>query len=324
MNNQQNVFEALTPDVVIEAIEQQGYYSDGRCYPLNSYENRVYQVGLEEGGALIAKFYRPGRWALAEIEEEASLLAALSQAGLPVVAPLIGENGGALVKQAGFDVALYPKIIGQAPNLEDLDSLYAIGELVGRLHAWTEPYRFEARHALMPLEQLHTSANYLLECWVTTDQQADFRQIVAEIGMVLAEQAMAAQSLVIHGDLHLGNMLVADEITLLDFDDARMGFAIEDLFLLLSGTEVEQRQQLSEIVEGYEQHREFPRSELPMLHGLRAVRMVKYLAWIGRRWAEPVFQQAFPWYQPEDWKTHNNDLKQLLLAMDKPPLFGGQ
>jgi Ser/Thr protein kinase RdoA (MazF antagonist) len=329
-------FADLTPDVVLNAIDAiggaVGLVTSGTLLALNSYENRVFQAGVEEAdgraGFVVAKFYRPGRWSDAQIEEEHAFVAALAQAEVPAVPPR-AIDGRTLHPVDGHRVALFPRRGGRAPNLDDEDVLEWLGRFIGRLHAvgaqqpyshrpaldiashGTEPRDWLLAHDWLPLE--------LRDVYASVTQQAldGVRAAYARAG--------AVASLRLHGDVHEGNVLWFDGLKdsgphFVDFDDSRMGPAVQDLWLLLGAREQAPRR-LQVLLEGYEQFRAFDRRELHLVEALRTLRLIHYSAWIARRWDDPAFPAAFPWFDtPRYWEARILELREQIAAMDEPPL----
>ena len=316
----------LTPDRVLDALETLGWQPDGRLLALNSYENRVYQVGMEDGPPLIAKFYRPERWSDAAIGEEHLFLAELAAEEIPVVAPLPCADGRTLAHCDGFRVAVFPRRSGRAPELDATGTREWMGRFLGRIHAvgrrrayrdrpaldiatfGIEPRDWLIGHAALPRE--------LFDAWKGTID-------VALDGVRHAfERAGEFEDLRLHGDCHLGNVLWTDDGPhFVDFDDSRSGPAVQDLWMLLSGERMEMQQQLQDIIAGYEDFCDFDRRELHLIEALRTLRLIHYAAWIARRWNDPAFPAAFPWFGTAHyWQARILELKEQIAAMAEPPL----
>lgn len=317
-------FHSLNPDRVIDAIESLGYLSDLRVFPLNSYENRVYQFGVQDQEPIIAKFYRPGRWSDEQIHEEHNFAQALQDLEVPVVAPL-QINEQTLFHFEGHRFALYPRRGGYAPELTDLDTLYRIGQQLGRLHALGRAQQFEHRPELNLQSFAQHSREFLLENdFIPASLIAAYDSLSQHLieAMQSVLQQHSYQNIRLHGDCHPGNILQRpDSLYLVDLDDARNGPAVQDIWMLLSGERHQQLTQLAEIIEGYDEFCEFDVRELPLIETLRTLRLMHYAAWLARRWQDPAFPQAFPWFNTEKyWAEHILELREQLAALNEPPL----
>lgn len=321
-----NPFADLTPDTVMNAVESLGYYCDARIYPLNSYENRVYQVGIEESRPLIAKFYRPQRWSSAQIREEHAWTMQLAEADVEVVAPICIANE-TLFHCAGFDFALYTKSPGSAVSLDDDNHLFALGQAVGRLHQ--EPARlFTQRNSLNPVENSHESRDFLLTGpFLPQSLHASYRKLtdglIAEIKN--AFETVNYELRPLHGDFHAGNVLWDSGPVIVDFDDAHNGPAVQDLWMLLSGDQRAQQRQLQEVLDGYEEYCQFDSMQLKLIPSLRALRLMHYSAWLAKRWQDSAFPKAFPWFNaPGYWDGHLKQLAQACAEIKTHPFKRGQ
>ncbi|MDQ5881046.1 MAG: hypothetical protein QG616_876 [Pseudomonadota bacterium] len=320
-------YSTLTPDHVLDALEAAGLHPDGRLLALNSYENRVYQVGMEEGPPLIAKFYRPERWSNAAILEEHAFLAELGEAEIPVVPPLTFDTGGTLATHGVFRLAVFPRHGGRAPELGDPQTREWMGRFLGRIHAIGQLSDFSARPTLdiatfgeEPRDWLIAHQSLppeLFEAWKGTIDMA------LEGVRHAYDRAGKISLLRLHGDCHLGNVLWTDDGPhFVDFDDSRMGPAIQDLWMLLSGERMEMQLQLQDVIAGYEDFCEFDRRELHLIEALRTLRLIHYAAWIARRWEDPAFPAAFPWFGTAHyWQARILELKEQIAAMTEPPLI---
>lgn len=317
-------FDTLTPDLVLDAVESLGFLSDARVLALNSYENRVYQVGIEDAQPLIAKFYRPGRWSDAAILEEHAFSAELADCEVPVVAPLQHE-GRSLFEHAGFRFALFPRRGGHAPEPGNLDQLYRLGQLLGRLHAVGATRPFEHRETLAVDNFGHDSLRTLLDGGFVPRELLPAFESVARDMLKRVEDIYARtsyQPIRLHGDLHPGNLMHRDEAYhMVDLDDCRMGPAVQDLWMMLAGSREERLGQLAELIDGYNEFHDFDPRELALIEPLRALRQLHYSAWLARRWDDPAFPPSFPWFgQPRYWGDQILALREQTAALDEAPL----
>jgi Ser/Thr protein kinase RdoA (MazF antagonist) len=318
-------FVRLTPDVVIEAVEALGRRADGRILALNSYENRVYQVGLEGAEPVVAKFYRPGRWSLPAILEEHEFALELAAAEIPVVAPLV-QDGQTLFEREGFRYCVYPRRGGRWPEFGCAEDRAWMGRFLARIHLVGGRRRFQHRPTLSWQALGRDAARYLLEGgWLPAHLETAYesltRDLLTAIEQRFAETAPYRQ-LRLHGDCHAGNVLWTDSGPhFVDLDDCMTGPAVQDLWMLLSGSPDEMSQQLGDVLEGYGQFADFDSRELRLLEPLRTLRMMNYAAWLARRWDDPAFPRAFPWFEePRYWERHVLDLREQLGAITEPPL----
>ncbi len=318
-------YEALTPDLVLDAVESGGSLSDARILALNSYENRVYQIGMEEGPPLIAKFYRPERWSDAQIQQEHDFTQALLDLEVSVVPPLADAEGRTLREFAGFRFALYARQGGHAPNLDDFDQLLTLGRVLGRIHALGRVQTFTERPTLSIQTYARDSYEFLLgKDFIPSSLRESYRSLGADLiaRLETAFEQTEYQSIRLHGDCHPGNILWrGDAPHFVDFDDARNGPAVQDLWMLLSGEREHQTAQISEVLEGYQEFCDFNFAELNLIEALRSLRIMHYSAWLARRWGDPAFPRSFPWFNTERyWGEHILELREQLAALDEPPL----
>jgi Ser/Thr protein kinase RdoA (MazF antagonist) len=313
-------YAALTPDVVLDASDAAGFRADGRLLPLNSYENRVYQVWLEDGSSRVLKFYRPGRWTREQIEEEHAFASELAGREIPVVAPL--HTG----VHAGFLFALYPRRGGRTPNLDDPKTLERIGRFIGRIHAVGAANAFRFRESLTPRSFGDEPRAFLLERDLIPADLLQAWKAVTEQALTgvkhCYQRAGKVKDIRLHGDCHPGNILWTDEGPhFVDLDDARMGPALQDLWMLLSGERASMNRQLSDVLAGYEDFAELDRRELHLLEALRTLRLIHYSAWIARRWDDPAFPAAFPWFNTQRyWQDRILELREQIALMEEAPL----
>ena len=322
-------FSALTPDLVLDALESAGLRCDGRMLALNSFENRVYQVGQEEGAPVIAKFYRPHRWSDAAILEEHAYTLELAEREIPVVAPL-ALLGKTLHEFAGFRFAAYPRQRGRPPELDDPDTLEWMGRFMGRIHAVGATQPFMHRPAL-DIETFGAEPRaYLLQNdWIPRELLQAWESVSAQALEGVRhcfERAGQVPTLRLHGDCHMGNVLWTEGPEdsgphFVDFDDCRTGPAVQDLWMLLSGERPAMTRQLSDVLAGYEDFFEFDRRELHLVEALRTLRLLHYSAWLARRWDDPAFPAAFPWFNTQHyWQDRILELREQVALMQEPPL----
>src|SRR5574340_402971 len=296
-------FAGLTPDRILDALESVGLRGDGRLLALNSYENRVYQVGMEEGPPVVVKCYRPGRWSNAAILEEHAFVAELAAADIPVVAPSV-LGGATLHRHADFCFAVFPRRGGRPPELDAPGTLEWLGRFIGRIHAVGATAAFAQRPALDIASFGEEPRDYLLaHDWIPADLLAAYRSVIDQAldGVRRCYQrAGSLRTLRLHGDCHAGNVLWTDDGPhFVDFDDSRMGPALQDLWMLLSGERADMERQLAALLAGYERFAEFDDGELHILEALRTLRLIHYSAWLARRWDDPAFPAAFPWFNTQ-------------------------
>jgi Ser/Thr protein kinase RdoA (MazF antagonist) len=323
-------YETLTPDLVLNAIEDLGYLTDARILALNSYENRVYQVGIEDSGPsitqgpLIAKFYRPERWSDAQILEEHALTQSLHDLEISVVPP-VSINGKTLFHYQGFRFALYPRQGGHAPNLDDMDTLLSLGRSLGRIHALGREARFKHRPTISPTSFGWDSYEWLINHDFIPSHLGQSYETVGSDLLKICESKFASThySLIrLHGDCHPGNILWREGVAhFVDFDDARNGPAVQDLWMLLFGDRQQQQLQLSEVLEGYREFCDLDLAELALIEALRSLRIMQYSAWLARRWQDPAFPRYFPWFNTDAyWAEHITQLREQLILINEPPL----
>jgi Ser/Thr protein kinase RdoA (MazF antagonist) len=338
-----HAFETLTPDRVLDALDSVGLRGDGRLTALSSYENRVYQVQLEDGSAVVAKFYRPERWSNLQIQEEHDFAAELMAAEVPAIGPLVLQ-GATLNHFEGFAFSVSPRRGGRAPELDDLDVLEWIGRFLARIHTVGAARPFTTRPTLNLQNFGQDSMQWLLaNDKVPLDVQSQWTK-VGEIALQLIanyptltcangineSDSHGITLLRLHGDCHPGNILWTPIDSnpafgpgphFVDLDDARMGPAVQDLWMLLSGDRAQRTRQLGALVDGYEQFRSFDRRELALIEPLRTLRLIHYSAWLARRWSDPTFPVNFPWFGSSDyWQGQVQMLEEQVEAMQEDPL----
>ena len=323
--NKQHPFDRLTPSFIMDAIETQGFYCDCRIFALNSYENRVYQVGIEESEPLIAKFYRPGRWNDQQIIEEHQFTLELAEQELPVVAPWLNDAGESLFSYQDFRFALYPRKGGQAPELDNLEHLKVLGRLLGRIHLIGARTPFSDRPKLDSQTFGHQNVELIGENFIPSDYRESYQSLTRDLLQIVDDrftQLADIRYLRAHGDCHSGNMLWRDGApNFVDFDDARMAPAIQDLWMLLSGEDEQQKRQLEKILEGYHEFNDFDFCELQLIEPLRTLRIINYSAWLATRWDDPAFPRTFPWFNTlQYWGEHILELREQMSALLEPAL----
>jgi Ser/Thr protein kinase RdoA (MazF antagonist) len=315
----------LSPETVLDAIEALGFRCDGRVLALNSYENRVYQIGIEDADPVVAKFYRPNRWSDAAILEEHGFSLELASQEIPVVAPIV-LNGESLHVHHSYRYAVFARRGGRWPELGTRDEREWVGRFLGRIHAVGRTRAFQDR-APFSMDDLgiHARDAVLDGEWMPEYLATKYADVTDELLHEIDQRAAGwagARLGRIHGDCHRGNILWTDAGPhFVDLDDCVMGPAIQDLWMLLSGNGDEMRGQLVDVLKGYEQFAPFNRRELELVEPLRALRMIHYSAWLARRWHDPAFPKAFPWFaEPRYWEQHLRSLEDQLAAVLDPPL----
>lgn len=323
-------FADLSPDLILDAVDgalqSAGLRTDGRQLALNSYENRVYQVGIEDASPIIAKFYRPGRWSDEQILEEHAFALELAEAEIPVVAPSI-IGGRTLLAHGGYRFTLFERRGGRAPELDDPDTLEWLGRFLARIHNTGATRIFATRPALDISTFGEEPRAWLLandfipanirEAWMAATEQA------LEGVRAALDRAGGVATIRLHGDCHSGNILwrEGEGPHFVDLDDSRMGPAVQDLWMFLSGDRPSMNRQMSDVLAGYEDFREFDRRELHLIEALRTLRLIHYSAWLARRWDDPAFPMAFPWFNTQQyWQDRILELREQIAAMQEPAL----
>jgi Ser/Thr protein kinase RdoA (MazF antagonist) len=315
-------YDGLTPDAVLDALDAVGLRGDGRLLALNSYENRVYQVSLEDDSQVVAKFYRPARWSDAQILEEHAFSLELAAREIPVVAPK-QLGGRTLFEHAGFRFAVFPRRGGRTPELEQKEVLEWIGRFLGRIHLVGAAQPFVERPTLDNDSFGEEPREWLLESgMVPKDLEEVWLGVVDEVLDKVEPYFDDVRNIRLHGDCHAGNILwTPDGPHFVDLDDARMGPAVQDLWMLLAGDRETATRQLRWLLDGYERFHGFDRAELRLIEPLRALRLLHYSYWLARRWEDPAFPAAFPWFGTQRyWQDRILELREQTSAMDEPPL----
>ena len=320
-------FSALSPDCVLDALDSVGLRGDGRLLALNSYENRVYQVGIEDGVPLVVKFYRPQRWSDAAILEEHAYVAELVEREIPVVPALALQGGATLHAYQGFRFSVFPKHGGRAPELEDRATLEWTGRFIGRIHAIGALKPFVERPPLNVQTFGIEPRDYLLaNGFIPPELLAAYASVIdqALAGVQRCfDRAGQLAPLRLHGDCHAGNVLWTDAGPhFVDFDDSRMGPAVQDLWMMLSGERSDMVRQMGDILAGYEDFCDFDPRQLYLVEALRTLRLIHYSAWLARRWDDPAFPAAFPWFNTQRyWQDRILELREQVALMDEAPLW---
>lgn len=323
-------FSSLSPDCVFDAMHAQGFHCDGRLLALNSYENRVYQLGMDDALPLVVKFYRPLRWSDGQIREEHQFVTQLEAAEIPVVPALLDINGNSLREFAGFRFAVFTRQGGRAPELDRAGTLEWIGRFLGRIHAVGARESYQSRPSINQQTYGEASLDYLLQhdfipSDIVSAYEATARMMLSAVGNAY-EQTGGVQNIRLHGDCHMGNVLWTESGAqpgphFVDFDDSRMGPAMQDLWMLLSGSRQEMQEQLCDILMGYEDFYSFNAAELHLIEALRSLRLLHYSAWLAQRWNDPAFKQAFPWFNTQRyWQDRILEMREQIALMDEAPL----
>ena len=319
-------YQDLTPDRLLDAVESVGFRCDGRLLALNSFENRVYQIGIEESEPVVAKFYRAGRWTDEAILEDHAFTIELAEREIPVVAPLVDAHGSTLHHFEGYRFALYPRRPGRAPELDHPDTLKWMGRFIARIHAVGAITPFVHRPVLNIENYGVEPSQFLLENqFIPPDLEPAYRSVVEDVlQRVRAAFARAGniENIRLHCDCHPGNVLWSESGPhFVDFDDSRMGPALQDIWMLLSGDRASQNAQLLHVMEGYKEFCDFNPAELHLLEALRTLRMIHYSGWLAKRWEDPAFPVAFPWFNTQHyWQDQILGLREQAALMDEPPL----
>ncbi len=319
-----HAYERLTHERVLDAVESLGLLPDGHVMALNSYENRVFQIGIEDEEGVVGKFYRPGRWTNAAILEEHDFSRALAAEEIPVIPPMAFDER-TLFELEGFRFTLFPRRGGRSPDLENLDNLEWIGRFIGRIHLLGQAKPFQHRPQMSSewygwlARETVLQSPLLPEEYREAYQQLS-TQIIEEVERRFAQ--VNPGSIRLHGDCHPGNILWTDAGPhFVDMDDSCNGPAIQDLWMLLSGDRLDMQIQLDALLEGYRDFHDFNTAELALIEPLRSLRLLHYTAWLAKRWDDPAFPLAFPWFtDPNYWSGYLSDLEQQLLRMKEPPL----
>ena len=317
-------YDALSPDQIVHCVEAVGYRCDLRMIALNSYENRVYQVGIEDDTPLIVKFYRPGRWSDEQILEEHAFSLELVEHGLSVVAPT-ARDGQTLHCVDGFRFSVFPRRGGYPPELDNMDHLLTLGRTLGRIHRVGASRTFKHRRQLSMTPMSASSRDFLLQNFIPrglheaySTLAKDCEQTALELFSTMEHEDFQR----IHGDCHTGNILWRDDTPhFVDLDDCISGPVVQDLWMFLNGERSQRELQLAEIIAGYEDFNDFDPRQIRWIEALRTLRIMHHASWLANRWDDPAFPRAFPWFgQERFWSDHILELREQLGAMQEPVL----
>ncbi|RDV28029.1 serine/threonine protein kinase [Alteromonas aestuariivivens] len=314
-------FAGLGPDTILDALESCGIYPQSGLLALNSYENRVYQFQDDERQRWVVKFYRPNRWSNQQILEEHAFAQELAASEIPMVAPTV-LHGTTLHEAKGYRFALFPSVGGRQFEIDNLDQLEWMGRFIGRIHRVAHSRPFEARPTLDINAYLTRPREILVNSsLLPAHLQTAFFAILDPLIKLTSELYHCTNPIRLHGDCHPGNILWRDGPMFVDLDDCRMGPAMQDLWMMLSGDRHQQQLQLETLIEAYEEFHDFDSSQFALIEPLRAMRMVHYMAWLSQRWEDPAFPRAFPWFAEDKyWEGQILALKEQLAALQEPPL----
>ncbi|MCL4121545.1 UNVERIFIED_CONTAM: hypothetical protein GTU68_001352 [Idotea baltica] len=320
-----NAYTNLSPDDVLNTVDSFGYLSDGRLLALNSYENRVYRVGLQDGSSVIVKFYRPNRWSNEAILEEHQFTIELQELEIPVIAPLT-INDETLLTTDNYRLALFPNRGGRAPDLEDFDQLEQMGRFMGRIHQVGKNQTFTHRPELNIDTFGKTARSFILEHnFIPRELVAAYESLTTQLldeAAMCYERAGDINLIRCHGDCHPSNVLWTDNGPhIVDFDDARMAPAAQDIWMFLAGSRADQTAFLDAVLTGYTEFCEFDPRELHLIEALRTLRLIHYYGWLAKRWDDPAFKIAFPWFNTQRcWEDHILSLREQAALLHEAPL----
>jgi len=320
--NKETPYAHLDPNMILNAIESVGYLCSGSLFALNSYENRVYQIGIEDEKPLIAKFYRPYRWTDEAILEEHRFAQELANQEIPVVAPLISPTGTSLHQFNEFRFALFPRKGGRTLELDNLDQLEWMGRFLGRIHAMGSCRPFQYRTRLDVETHGYKPYRFLMDNhFIPAELKSNFSHAVENLLETITKRFQSLNDLRyirLHGDCHAGNVLWNDAgPQIVDLDDCLMGPAVQDIWMLLSGDKSHVEVQLNYIMKGYQEFFDFDYRELRLVESLRTLRMIRYSAWLAERWNDPAFPLSFPWFNtPGYWQRHLQDLREQMMLLN--------
>lgn len=315
-------FSDLTPERILDAVESIGVYPISGLLALNSYENRVYQFVAEDNKRYVVKFYRPERWSSLQIQEEHDFSYELVDGEVPVVAPIKRDNTS-LFEYQGYRFALFPSVGGRTFEADNYDHLEVLGRFIGRLHNVAKTKQFAVRPTISCQEFLHDAKRSLIDSnLISPSLETPFMTVLQQVITLTEEKYSPINEIRLHGDCHIGNILwTGNELTFVDLDDARQGPAVQDLWMMLSGDESEQRMQMDTLLCAYDEFSSLDLQELRLIEPLRALRMINYMGWLAKRWNDLAFQRNFSWFASDKyWEQQILSLKEQLAALHEAPL----
>lgn len=317
-------YQSLTPELQLDALASIAIHPESGLISLNSYENRVFLFTDENKIRYVVKFYRPQRWTEDQLKEEHQFCQVLYNNDCQVGSP-VEINGETLFHFKGYHFALFPSLSARSMELDNIDILYDVGCALGKMHRIAAQESFKHREALdietmlsNPIKELRSSS------YIPTSIRAPLFSILETLEREVTIQYKRSKHKIIrlHGDCHASNILVHDKSPyFVDFDDCKMGPAIQDLWMLLSGDTQEKKLRLSMLLEGYEEEYDFDLKQLSLIEPLRTMRMINYVNWINKRWSDPAFPINFPWFITDQyWKELLKSLQDQLIALQETPI----
>ena len=320
-----NAYASLSPDDVLNSVEKFAYQCDGRLLALNSYENRVYRIGLDDGSSIVVKFYRPKRWSDEAILEEHAYTLELADLEIPVVAPIIIEQQ-TLLHTKDYRLSLFENRGGRAPDLEDFDQLEQMGRFMGRIHKVGQTTAFKHRPSLTIQSFGFDPRDFVLQNNFIPPELVEAYQTLTE--QLLSEAAQCFERagdvplIRCHGDCHPSNVLWTDAGPhIVDFDDARMAPAVQDLWMFLAGDRPDRTAGIDAVLTGYTEFCDFDARQLHLIEALRTLRLIHYYGWLAKRWDDPAFKMAFPWFNTQRcWEDHILSLREQAALLHEPAL----